>query len=63
MNAECTMQGDEVAKMVRESHRTCDECAKLHVDGCGRRVCDVHGQQLCNHQSCECFNGKRVNQE
>ena len=36
-------------------HHTCDDCESLRFDGWGRRICNVHGEQLCNHQRCENF--------
>ena len=39
----------------RPTHQTCDDCESLRFDGRGRRICNVHGEQLCNHQRCEQF--------
>jgi len=40
-------------------HQTCDDCESLRFDGRGRRICTVHGEQLCNHQRCESFQDAR----
>lgn len=36
-------------------HHTCEDCANLRIDGRGRSICDIFGEQPCNHHACAEF--------